>query len=72
MTDYIPSVNTFYIVYTDSKKDDFVASFLIGPAPAGSGAGTREATNDYAAGVTNSYTSLAQYNNELNTLGQPS
>lgn len=70
MADFIPSVNTFYIVYTDEKKDDFVASFLVGPAPAGSGEGVREATNGYAAGLTNSYTSLITYNNELNSLGQ--
>tara|TARA_X000001382_G_C3169917_1_gene179135 strand:+ start:156 stop:455 length:300 start_codon:yes stop_codon:yes gene_type:complete len=69
MADFEPSGNSFYVAYVDSKKDTYLGQFIIGSNPTASG-GVRTQSNGYAANAVNTYTTLAAFNNELQSLGQ--
>lgn len=69
--DLTPTGNDFYIVYEDEKKTSFLATFLAGTNPKPGVGGEREASTKYAAAQINVFSTISDYNDELESLGQP-
>jgi len=69
--DLQPTGKDFYIVYEDSKKTSFLATFLAGTNPKPGQGGEREASTKYSSEQINVFSTINDYNTELENLGQP-
>lgn len=66
MATFEPSVNSYYIIYTNDVKNTF--SNYVCAGPMGGGLSTRTLEINVNAALINTYTSFAAFNNELSTL----
>jgi len=64
MATYEPTVNSYYIIYTNDFKNTFSNYVCAGPM----GASFRQLTINVNSALINTYTSFAAFNNELSTL----
>ena len=66
MATFTPSVNSYYIIYTNDVKNVF--SNYVCAGPMGGGLSTRTLEINANAALINTYTSFAAFNSELSAL----